>query len=263
MLDNVSRIICQQLQLSYPVYHLDSRSFKRCLTSLATGGRFINEDEGLVKVNALHNISFQLQEGDRLGLIGHNGAGKSTLLRVLAGVYEPDAGFVQVKGKISSLLNISVGMQPTLTGYENIYVRWLFLGLSKYQIEGITEDIAAFTELGKYLSMPVKTYSSGMMIRLAFGLSTAVTPDILLIDEVIGAGDSNFMQKAKQRLDRIIKQSKILALASHSNETIKQFCNKAIWLENGSIKMSGEVKEVINAYEKKCQLINSTPELVC
>lgn len=254
---DATKIICQDLQLAYPIYNIDGRSFKRCLTSIATGGTFINEDSNVVKVNALNRISFHLNEGDRLGLVGHNGAGKSTLLRVLAGVYEPENGTVYVNGKVASLLNVNVGMQPTLTGYENIYIRGLFLGLSKPEIEIITKDIEEFTELGKYLAMPVKTYSTGMLVRLAFGLSTAVASDILLLDEIIGTGDMYFINKAKTRLNNLINQAKILILASHMNDTLRQFCTQALWLEQGQIKQMGPIEEVLSAYENT----NPTPSV--
>ena len=246
----VSYIICNNVSLSFPVYDIDSRSLKKGIANIATGGRLCKEASGKLRVNALNNISIHLKKGDRLGLIGHNGAGKSTLLRVLSGVYEPMQGNVSVNGTIISLINISVGMQPTLTGYENIRMRGLVLGLSNDQINRITKDIEEFTELGNFLSMPVKTYSSGMMIRLAFGLSTALVPDILLIDEVIGAGDASFLEKAKNRMKEYINQANIMVLASHTNEIIKQFCNRALWLEHGSMKMFGEINEVMGAYEE-------------
>lgn len=249
----MSHIICKEVSLSYPVYDIDARSLKRGLANIATGGLFANDQGNKVKVNALNNISFHLKKGDRLGLIGHNGAGKSTLLRMLSGVYEPLQGEVLVSGSISSLINVSVGMQPTLTGYENIHLRGLILGLNKAQIETITKDIEEFTELGNFLSMPVKTYSSGMMLRLAFGLSTALIPDILLVDEVIGTGDASFIDKAKNRMHQFVNRSNIMVLSSHSSDIIRQFCNRVLWLEHGSVKMLGDMDDVIGAYEAYVQ----------
>ena len=246
----MSYIICKEVSLAYPVYDIDARSFKRGLANIATGGRFSNENGNKVKVNALNNISFHLKKGDRLGLIGHNGAGKSTLLRTLSGVYEPLQGQVLVDGSISSLINVSVGMQPTLTGYENIHMRGLILGLDKSQIEMITKDVEEFTELGNFLSMPVKTYSSGMMLRLAFGLSTALIPDILLVDEVIGTGDAGFIDKAKNRMHQFVNRSNIMVLSSHSTDIIRQFCNRVLWLEHGSIRMLGDTHTVMQTYEE-------------
>jgi ABC-type polysaccharide/polyol phosphate transport system ATPase subunit len=245
----VSYIICDNVSLSYPVYDVDARSLKKGIANIATGGRLTREKNSKIHINALNNISLHLQKGDRLGLIGHNGAGKSTLLRLLSGVYEPLQGTVSIHGKVVSLINITVGMQPTLTGYENIRMRGLILGLSKEQIKKTIISIEEFTDLGNFLSMPVKTYSSGMMIRLAFGLSTALVPDILIVDEIIGAGDAGFIEKAKKRMQEYINQSNIMVLASHSNDIIKQFCNRVLWLEHGSIKMFGELNAVMDVYE--------------
>ncbi|MBA2648874.1 MAG: ABC transporter ATP-binding protein [Legionella sp.] len=245
----MSYIICKNVSLAYPIYDVDARSLKRGLVNIATGGRFSTEARGNIQVNALHDINFHLKKGDRLGLIGHNGAGKSTLLRVLSGVYEPIKGQVLVKGNISSLINVNVGMQPTLTGYENIRLRSLILGLSNEQIAYIIKDIEEFTELGNFLSMPVKTYSSGMTLRLAFGLSTAIIPDILLVDEVIGTGDAGFIQKAKNRMLSFINQSNIMVISSHDNAIIKQFCTKVLWLEHGHVKMFGALDDVMEVFE--------------
>jgi len=234
-LDNVS--------LVYPVYGASSRSLKRSLISVATGGRISNHGNTL-EVRALSNISFELLTGDRLGLVGHNGSGKSTLLRVLAGIYRPQIGRLIVRGKITSILDVALGMDPEATGYENIYLRGLLTGLSDSEIRAMVPDIEEFTELGNFLRMPVKTYSSGMTLRLAFGLSTAVTPEILLIDEVIGTGDAAFMEKAHSRIQQFIDRSSILVLTSHNRQVIEQFCNKAICLEHGRIKWSGNVSEL-------------------
>lgn len=254
----MSHIICNNVSLAYPLYDVDARSLKRGIANIATGGRLSNEVKGKFQVNALNNISFHLKKGDRLGLIGHNGAGKSTLLRVLSGVYEPLIGTLHVNGNISSLINVHVGMQSTLTGYENIKLRSLILGLSKEKIKYIIKDIEEFTELGNFLSMPVKTYSSGMLIRLAFGLSTAITPDILLVDEVIGAGDMGFFEKARDRMKSLVSQSNIMVLSSHDNSIIKQFCTQVLWLEHGSIKMFGAVDEVMRVFEadKSLELVH-------
>jgi len=247
----MSYIICNDVSLAYPVYDIDARSLKKGIVNIATGGKLSNVSNNRIMVNALNNVSFHLKKGDRLGLIGHNGAGKSTLLRVLSGVYEPEHGQVHVHGNVSSLINVSVGMQPTLTGYENIHMRGLILGLSKQQINRVIEDIEDFTELGNFLSMPVKTYSNGMMLRLAFGLSTALTPDILLVDEVIGAGDAGFIEKAKSRMGDFVTQSNIMVLSSHSNDIIRQFCNRVLWLEHGTVKMFGDLEDVMTAFEGK------------
>lgn len=250
----MSHIICNQVSLSYPVYDIDARSLKRGILNVATGGKFTKDSTGSFSVKALNNVSFHLKKGDRLGLIGHNGAGKSTLLKVLSGVYEPLDGYIHINGDISSLVNLNVGMQPTLSGYENIHMRGLILGLTKQEIKHITKDIEEFTELGNFLAMPVKTYSSGMLIRLGFALSTSLSPDILLVDEVIGAGDESFIEKAKNRMNEYINKSNIMVLSSHSNEIIKQFCNKVLWLEHGNTKAFGDVDVVLNSYQEKHEL---------
>jgi ABC-type polysaccharide/polyol phosphate transport system ATPase subunit len=190
-----------------------------------------------------------LTKGDKLGLIGHNGAGKSSLLRIMAGIYQPQKGEITVKGKISSLLDLNVGMQMEANGYENIRVRSLILGISKDETKKCIADIQQFSELGDFMSIPVKTYSSGMLMRLAFGMSTSFIPDILLIDEVIGAGDANFIKKAQTRLESFIAKSNILVLSSHSTEIIQRFCNKVLWLEHGAVRMFGAADDVLSAYD--------------
>jgi ABC-type polysaccharide/polyol phosphate transport system ATPase subunit len=243
----MSEIILNNVTLNYPIYGTNTRSFKQALVNIATGG-CLTKDNNKIEVRALDKISFQLNKGDKLGLIGHNGAGKSSLLRILAGIYEPQEGKLQVKGKVSSILDLSIGMQLESNGYENIRVRGIIMGFSKEEIKSTTKDIEEFTELGDFMSIPIKTYSSGMLMRLAFGMSTSFTPDILLIDEVIGAGDANFINKAKKRMEDFIEKSNILLLSSHSSDIIEQFCNKVLWLEHGKIKEFGEAREVIKNY---------------
>lgn len=245
----MSEIILENLYLSYPVYGADTRSLKRSLFCIATGGVVAKNSRGPLIIEALSNISLHLKKGDKLGLIGHNGAGKSTLLKVMAGLYEPQQGNIRISGTTSTLLNISAGFNDYSTGYENIKMFCLLRGYNKKKQQKITEDVVAFSELGDYLAMPLKAYSTGMRVRLAFALSTTVVPDILLIDEVMGAGDANFMRKAQNRINKLISNSNILVLASHSNEIIKEFCNKVLWLDHGKIKAFGTTEEVIQEYE--------------
>lgn len=242
----MSEIILQDVSLHYPIYGANTRSFKRTLVDVATGGRLHNNDRKIV-VNALQNISFKLNKGDKLGIIGHNGAGKSTLLKVLAGIYEPQQGSLQIKGKVSSLLDIHVGMQFEATGYDNIKLRSLILGLSKKEHHNIVPDVEDFTELGNFMAMPVKTYSSGMAMRLAFGISTAAIPDILLLDEVIGMGDANFINKAHRRIENLVERSNIVIISSHMTDVIRKFCNKVLWLEHGVAKQFGSL-DVLDLY---------------
>lgn len=245
-LDNVS--------LSYPVLGAYTRSLKQSILKKLCGGGGATEHDKINFVEALKNINLNLTSGDRLGLIGRNGAGKSTLLRLLAGVYAPTQGSVQTDGSISPLLGISVGMHPLATGYENIKFRCLLYGFDKKKTQAIIKDIEEFTELGAFLNMPIKTYSSGMSMRLSFGIATAIIPDILIVDEVVGVGDAQFLDKAKNRLNSLIESSNILVLASHSEEIIKKFCNKILWLDRGAIVQFAQqdVDGVLNQYHGSC-----------
>ena len=196
--------------------------------SKMTGGKIGRNISNQVAVTALHNLSLKLQPGDRLGVMGPNGAGKSTLLRVIAGIYEPTQGSVEVRGRIASLINISLGMELEASGYENIRMRGVMMGLSLKQIKSLEEEIADFTELGPYLNMPIRSYSTGMHMRLGFAVSTAVPADILLMDEWLSVGDEAFKIKAEKRLGEYVKKSSILVIASHSKETIEKLSNKTL-----------------------------------
>lgn len=246
----MSTIRAEGLCLDYPIVGLGSRSLKNRILGAATGG-LISGGDGVRVVSALRGVDFQVQEGDRLGLIGHNGAGKSTLLKVLAGIYQPTRGSLAVNGRVVSTLNLSIGMEPEATGIENITTRGLLLGMSRQEIAAKLEDIAAFTELGEYLEMPVRIYSAGMTTRLAFAVVTAMNADILLMDEVIGTGDAAFMDKAEQRMKGFMSRSKILVLASHSEETIRKFCNKALLLEHGKMLGMGAVDDIFERYKER------------
>ena len=246
----MSSIEISHAYLDYPLMNIASRSLKVHLLSSGTGG-LISRGDVVPVINALRDISFSLKEGDRLGLVGHNGAGKSTLLRVLAGIYRPTAGLVNIKGKIVSTLNISLGMEPEATGFENILIRGLLLGMKRAEFNKKMGEIQAFTELGEYLDMPIRIYSSGMMTRLAFAIITTIDSDILIMDEVIGTGDAAFIEKAEKRLAEFMNRSKIIVLASHSDYVIKKFCNKVLLLEHGQIIAAGSPEEVINTYHSR------------
>jgi len=199
---------------------------------------------------ALNNIDLEIHTGDRIGLLGRNGAGKSTLLRVLAKVYKPNYGRIDIQGKISSLFDVNLGMNIEATGYENIINLSIMRGISKKNAYKMMSEIESFTDLGEFLSNPVRTYSTGMQMKLAFAVATSGSSDIVLIDEIIGAGDMHFMGKATQRLENTIESSQILVLTSHSNETIKRFCNKALVLHKGEIQYFGDIKSGICYYEE-------------
>ena len=200
---------------------------------------------------ALNDINLQINKGDHIGLLGRNGAGKSTLLRVLAQIYKPETGVIEINGKISSLFDVSSGMNIESTGYENIFNLAVMRGISKKSAQALISDIETFTELGGFLNNPVKTYSTGMLMKLAFAVATAIPSEIILIDEIIGTGDMHFMKKATARLESMIEQSHILVLASHSNDIIKQFCNKVIVLEQGKILFFGDVESGLEFYTGK------------
>lgn len=242
------------LSLAYPIYGASSRSLKTNLLNIATGGKFKkNRGKDTIDVQALRTVTFRLQSGDRLALIGHNGSGKSTLLKVLAGIYPPTDGFALIRGRISSSLNISLTFEEDASGYDNIRFAGLWMGLSKKNIERLVEDTVRFTDLGNFLAMPIRTYSAGMKTRLAFAVSTAVVPDILLLDEGLGAGDASFWEKAQDRTNRYLGSVKILVLASHSTELLKKFCNKALWLEHGEVKAFGALESTLEAYHRSLQ----------
>jgi len=240
-LDNVS--------VDIPVYNVDAGSLRKRLLGKAVGGKFVQSGTHVI-VNALKHISFEALDGDRIGFVGHNGSGKTTLLRVLAGVYTPTGGSSEVKGRVSPMLDASLGMSNDATGLENIRICGMLWGLTGKEIDTSFDDIAEFTELGDYLKMPVRTYSAGMRLRLAFAIATVRDPDILLLDEVIGVGDANFYQKALDRLLAMVQKSRILCVASHTDSIIQKLCNKAIWLHQGSLIAFGDVDEVLAAYQK-------------
>lgn len=247
----MARIDLRNVSVGFPIYNVNTRSFKKRFIRLATGGTVAEDAHQHVVINALNNVSLSLKDGDRIGLIGHNGSGKSTFLRLLAKIYEPTVGDINIVGSISSLLDIMQGMETEFTGYENIFTRGTLLGLSPAQIKACTNEIAEFSGLGDYLAMPIRTYSSGMRVRLAFSISTAIKPDILLIDEVFGAGDADFMDKARKKMVSLLQQSSIVVLATHSDELIREFCNKVLLLEGGSIKFFGDTADGLKMYRGK------------
>lgn len=228
----------ENVSVDYPIFGVDGESLKKTLTSAATGGR-IGGSARVAVVEALRDVSFELREGDRLGVMGHNGAGKSTLLQVLAGVYPPTRGTYRCTGSIASLVNPTLGIEREATGYENIIIRGLLLGMSRRTIRARTPEIADFSGLGDYLRMPVHTYSTGMMMRLAFAITTSVRPDILLMDEWLSVGDADFREQAENRMKELVASSGILVLASHSPELIARECNRVVRLSHGIVVEDG------------------------
>jgi len=247
----MAQIELNDVTVSFPLYNVASRSLKNNLMGIATGGRLAASAKQYVVVDSLKSISFKLQHGDRLGLIGHNGAGKSTLLRVIAGIYQPQHGTVYTKGEVVTLFEISLGLDMDATGYENIRIRAALLGIDSGTLDTLLDDIVAFTDLGNYLSMPLRAYSQGMMMRLAFAVCTSITPEILLLDEWIGVGDAHFIKKAEDRMNSMVEKTGILVLASHNNNLLKEVCNKGLVLEHGQPKFLGPIDDALAYYDTK------------
>jgi ABC-type polysaccharide/polyol phosphate transport system ATPase subunit len=246
----VPRIVIDNLHLDFPIYGTQHLSLRHAIYRRATGGVIFHDDQhsGRVLVKALNGITMELNEGDRVGLIGHNGAGKSTLLKAVAGIYEPVQGKILVKGRITPLFDMMPGLDPEDTGYENILTCGLLLGMSRDDLETKIPQIEEFSELGEYLSLPVRTYSAGMMARLGFALVTAIDPDVLLMDEGFGAADLRFAERSARRMDEFIGRSRIMVLASHSDSMITSICNKAAWLNQGQLVELGPVGEILRKY---------------
>jgi lipopolysaccharide transport system ATP-binding protein len=238
--DNVS--------VDIPIYNASGRSLKKRLIQVATGGQIAADPQGRVVVRPLSGLTFTLGDGTRLGLVGHNGAGKSTLLRLLSGVYAPSEGSARIEGEIGSLIDISLGIDPEASGRENIYLRGALLGISKAEMNRRIDEIIEFSELGDFIDMPLRTYSSGMHLRLAFSVSTMVRPEILLMDEWLSVGDQGFTHKAEERLTELVQSTNILVIASHSRDLIMKTCNRVLWLEHGKIRMDGPPDAVLPCY---------------
>jgi len=229
-------IRASNLVVEFPIYGMNgNRSFKKSLMNIATGGVLAKDASNRVLVRALDNLNFEFHKGDRVGLIGHNGSGKSTLLQVLAGIYEPASGELQINGKVTSMLGITLGMDSEVTGLENIYLRGRLMGLQRRQIDDIADDIADFAGIGDYLQLPMRTYSSGMAMRLAFAIATSTEADIILMDEWLSVGDAEFIHKAKERLTTLVNKARLVVIASHDHGMIRDQCNTVMTLEHGKI----------------------------
>jgi lipopolysaccharide transport system ATP-binding protein len=236
-----------RVNLDFPIYHGSSRSLKKVVFRAASG-RLGEDQQHRVVVQALREISFSLASGDRLGLIGSNGAGKTTLLRTLAGIYEPLAGRVRIQGSLVALLDPTLGMNLDLTGRENIMLRGLYNGLSRPAIRRLEEDVQEFAQLAEFLDLPVRFYSSGMVVRLGFALATAIRPEVLLMDEWLMAGDAAFMERARLRLEDMVRGAEILVLSSHMPSIVESWCNRVIRLEGGRMVDDGPAADVLARY---------------
>lgn len=238
----------QDVSIELPIFNTRGRSFTSSLLNVATGGRLDSDAQGRVVVRALDGLTFSLHEGERVGLVGHNGAGKSTLLRALSGVFQPTKGTYSAEGTVGSLIDIALGINPEVSGRENVFIRGALLGMTKAEIASKFDEIVEFSELGEFIEMPVRTYSSGMHLRLAFAVSTVVRPDILLMDEWLSVGDESFKVKAEERLRDLVNSTKVLVIATHSRTLIEKLCSRVMWLEHGQIKMDGPADIVSAAY---------------
>lgn len=242
-----NRIKLESVNLHYASVAYKERSLKSLFSAAFKKGK---ADRSVSDIHALKNITLEINNGERVGLLGHNGAGKSTFLKTVAGLYPISSGKLIVEGQVRSLFDLSLGFEPDATGRENILYRGLLLGLSPTFMKEKENEIVEFAGLGEFIDYPIKTYSAGMQVRLAFAISTAVGGDILLLDEVIGAGDANFMAKAKKRIESLIESAEIMILASHDFSSLQNLCTRGIVFHHGEILYDGSISESINKYRK-------------
>ncbi|MCI0464829.1 MAG: ABC transporter ATP-binding protein [Gemmataceae bacterium] len=242
----MARIHLDNVSLTFQLRQLARVTFKEFVVRRL----FKKSRNPLKEVPALKGLNLEIREGERVGIIGHNGAGKSTLLKVLASIYPPTEGKITVEGNVSSLFEISLGFEQEATGWENIYYRGYLQGETPQSIRPKVQPIAEFSELGHFLDMPVRYYSSGMKVRLAFSIATAIDPEILLIDEVLSVGDMAFQQKARERMQDMMAKARLIVVVSHEMHSIRQLCHRAVWMDHGHIRMTGAPDEVIEAYRR-------------
>jgi len=241
-------IVLENAGVEFSLFSGKHQSIRSRFLATATGGYMAHDSSGKVVVRALEDISFHVAEGERVGLLGRNGAGKSTLLRVVSKVYRPTSGKATITGSIASLIDISLGINPEATGRQNIYLRAAMLGISRKDIKPRFDEIVEFSELGDFIEAPVRTYSSGMQLRLAFSVSTVFVPEILVMDEWLSVGDEDFKDKAEARLQEVVSSSSILVLASHSRDLLEKTCTRGILLEKGEVALDGPIADVTDRY---------------
>jgi ABC-type polysaccharide/polyol phosphate transport system ATPase subunit len=245
----MARIELENLSLTFSVRHHRRITLKEFLV----GQRFRRSINPVIEVRALQDVSLQFKAGERVGIIGHNGAGKSTMLKVLAGIYPPTQGWRHVEGRISSLFDIALGFEADASGWENIQYRGFLQGETPRTIKSKMQPIADFSELGEFLNMPVRYYSAGMMVRLAFSIATAIEPEILLVDEVLSVGDMAFQEKARKRMREMMAKAELIVVVSHDLRSLAQLCDRAVWLDHGCVRMVGATAEVSAAYTQSVQ----------
>jgi len=243
----MTEIVADQIAVDIPILSIRARSLRTIALAKARaiGGRIVSDGSHVSVIRALDSVSFHLKNGDRLGLIGPNGAGKTTLIRVLADIYEPTSGRLERRGKLVPMFDIGMGFDEEATGHENIKLRGMMMGLTSKEISARTQEIAAFSELGDYLDLPIRTYSAGMTLRLMFSIATSVQGDIILMDEWIAVGDASFREKAHKRMLEIVGKAGILVIASHEKNILLQHCNLGMRLEKGSVTDFGPINQVL------------------
>jgi ABC-type polysaccharide/polyol phosphate transport system ATPase subunit len=240
----MSSIRVENLSIKFRIYHDRSPSLKDYFAHLFKRRKQTTYSDFF----AIKEVSFEISSGDKVGIVGHNGAGKSTLLKALCRIYEPSNGKILVDGRIAPLLEIGAGFHPEFTGRENIYLNGAILGYTKLQISAIEPEVIAFAELEEFIDTPVKYYSTGMYMRLAFSLATSMHPDILVLDEIFAGGDATFMAKAKARMHALIDKANIMIMVSHDHELVKSLCNRVIWMDHGKLVADGSPADVMKNY---------------
>jgi len=243
----MAHLILKNVGLSFPTQQRADKGAPQSGQAPDVAGNLVRTRGGKLAIQALQDVSVELQDGGRLGIIGSNGSGKTTLLRVMAGIYAPTSGSVDVSGRVATMFSLGLGMQPDASGLRNIYLSGLVSGASRRQIRQLLPGIIEFTELGDYLNMPLRTYSQGMAMRLKFACATAFQPDILLLDEWIGAGDEEFQTKAQERMSTMLSDSGIVVLATHNIALMRSIVDTVIWLEKGVVQMVGPTQTVLDA----------------
>jgi ABC-type polysaccharide/polyol phosphate transport system ATPase subunit len=243
-------IVLDKVTVEIPVQILDGRKAIKGAVARRIGGVITNQSSTRLNIRALNNVSLTVPPGGRVGLIGHNGAGKTTLLKTLAGLYPLTSGSLRVDGEIRTFFNLSAGLDPSRSGFVNIKNVAFYYTQDLRAIESALQKIVEFSDLGEFIDMPVSTYSAGMLARLIVSIALQFEGDVLVMDEMLGAGDAMFMKKVNSRIETMVQQSKILVFASHATEIIRKFCTTALWLEKGEVRMYGDVIDVTNAFHK-------------